>query len=112
MSELLTATSALGSRLRVKTAVNLAGLIRTMNCYYSNLIEGHNTRPGDIERALAGDFDTDKNRRNLQIATAAHIRVQTKIDSLFANDKLPDPASAEFIRWLYKEFISMHRQRC
>jgi len=30
----------------------LAGLVRSMNCYYSNLIEGHDTHPVDIERAL------------------------------------------------------------
>ncbi|ASV84481.1 hypothetical protein CES85_5275 [Ochrobactrum quorumnocens] len=30
----------------------LADLVRSMNCYYSNLIEGHNTHPVDIERAL------------------------------------------------------------
>jgi len=28
----------------------LADLIRSMNCYYSNLIEGHDTHPIDIER--------------------------------------------------------------
>ena len=27
-----------------------------MNCYYSNLIEGHNTTPREIERALTGDL--------------------------------------------------------
>ena len=31
----------------------LANLVRSMNCYYSNLIEGHDTHPLDIERALA-----------------------------------------------------------
>ena len=30
----------------------LADLVRSMNCYYSNLIEGHDTHPIDIERAL------------------------------------------------------------
>ncbi len=104
VAELSAATSALGSLLHFKTAANLAGLVRTMNCYYSNLIEGHNTRPRDIERALAGDFDTDKNRRNLQIEAAAHIKVQRKIDTLFFDDELPDPASTEFIQWLHKEF--------
>ena len=34
----------------VRTA--LADLVRAMNCYYSNLIEGHDTHPIDIERAL------------------------------------------------------------
>ena len=31
---------------------SLADLVRAMNCYYSNLIEGHDTHPVDIERAL------------------------------------------------------------
>ena len=47
-------------------------MIRLMNSYYSNRIEGHNTRPRDIERALAGDFDDDPARRALQREAAAH----------------------------------------
>jgi hypothetical protein len=30
-------------------------LLRTMNSYYSNLIEGHNTHPLAIEKALSGE---------------------------------------------------------
>ena len=30
---------------------SLADLVRSMNCYYSNLIEGHDTHPIEIERA-------------------------------------------------------------
>src|SRR5271166_6487048 len=33
---------------------SLADLVRAMNCYYSNLIEGHDTHPVEIERALKG----------------------------------------------------------
>ncbi|MER8658377.1 hypothetical protein NKH34_29475 [Mesorhizobium sp. M1148] len=44
------ATSAvLGKSLHSRTAANLAHLVRIMNTYYSNLIEGHDTRPRDIE---------------------------------------------------------------
>ena len=69
----LSATSAtLGKALHPRTAANLADVVRMMNTYYSNLIEGHNTRPKDIERALAGKFDDDEQRRNLQIEAAAH----------------------------------------
>ena len=63
VTELPPAASALASRLHPKTAANLADLVRVMNCYYSNLIEGHNTRPQDIERALADDLDNDERRR-------------------------------------------------
>jgi len=34
----------------------LADLVCAMNCYYSNLIEGHDTHPIDIERALKNDY--------------------------------------------------------
>ena len=34
-----------------------------MNCYYSNLIEGHSTHPVDIERAMKNDFEADAARR-------------------------------------------------
>src|SRR5437773_9599342 len=75
-----------------------------MNTYYSNLIEGHDTRPRDIERALAGEFDRDQGRRNLQIEAAAHVRVQSEIDHMAAEERLPEPASADFLRWLHREF--------
>ena len=51
-----------------------------MNCYYSNLIEGHDTHPIDIERALKGDYSKDSKKRNLQLEAKAHITVQQWID--------------------------------
>lgn len=51
-----------------------------MNCYYSNLIEGHHTHPVDIERALKSDFSEDARQRNLQLEARAHISVQQWID--------------------------------
>ena len=60
---------------------SMADLVRSMNCYYSNLIEGHNTHPIDIERALKGDYSTDAKKRDLQLEAKAHITVQQWIDS-------------------------------
>lgn len=103
-AELSAASATLGRQLHSRTAGNLADLVRIMNTYYSNLIEGHNTRPRDIERALAGEFDRDEARRNLQLEAAAHVRVQTEIDRLGASESLPEPASPEFVQWLHREF--------
>jgi len=58
----------------------LSDLVRSMNCYYSNLIEGHDTHPIDIERALNEDFSTDPKKRDLQFEARAHIAVQRWID--------------------------------
>jgi Fic family protein len=59
---------------------SLATLVRSMNCYYSNLIEGHDTHPVDIERALRGDYSRDTKKRDLQLEAKAHIAVQQWID--------------------------------
>ncbi len=103
-AEIAAASARLGATLHPGTAANLADLVRIMNTYYSNLIEGHNTRPRDIQRALSGDLDADEERRNLQIEAAAHVRVQREIDRMAEDGTLPEPASAEFICWLHREF--------
>lgn len=104
VAEIAAASAKLGHSLNARTAANLADLVRIMNTYYSNLIESHNTRPKDIERALAGQFDTDRERRNLQIEAAAHVRVQAEVDRMAASGSLPEPASSDFLRWLHREF--------
>lgn len=104
MAELVQKSTDLGKSLHPRTAAHLAGLVRIMNTYYSNLIEGHNTRPRDIERALTGELDTDQERRNLQIEAVAHVRVQTMIDEQYEARELPDPTSCSFICWLHGEF--------
>lgn len=106
VAELSAASATLGKALHAQTAANLADLVRVMNSYYSNLIEGHNTRPRDIQRALAGQFDKDEKRRDLQIEATAHVRLQAEIDRLAAANKLPEPASVDFVCWLHREFYS------
>src|SRR5262245_26715073 len=101
VAELSAAAATLGKALHPRTAASLAAVVRIMNSYYSNLIEGHHTRPRDIVRALAGDLDPDESRRSLQIEAAAHVRVQAEIDDMAAAARLPEPASPAFIRWLH-----------
>lgn len=65
----------------------LANLVRSMNCYYSNLIEGHDTHPIDIEQALKNDYSENTEKRNLQIEAKAHIAVQQWIEEGSLQDK-------------------------
>lgn len=104
IAELVAVAERLSARLHPRTAASLADLVRVMNCYYSNLIEGHNTLPREIERALAADLDLDEGRRNLQVEAVAHFRVQREVDRLHASGTLPEPTSIDFIRWLHREF--------
>ena len=74
-----------------------------MNAYYSNLIEGHNTRPADIEAAMAGR-DTDPEKRPLIQEALAHIAVQDWIDTLADHGDLPEPTSTELILDIHRRF--------
>ena len=106
IADIAAAAERLEGRLHPRTAASLADLVRLMNCYYSNLIEGHNTSPRDIERALINDLDAQEERRNLQVEARAHIQLQQKIDQLHADHALPEPASTAFIQWLHREFYA------
>jgi Fic family protein len=106
VAELSSKASTLASRLHPTTAESLADLVRVMNCYYSNLIEGHNTRPKDIEKALADEIDVSPERRNLQLEAKAHIKTQRQMEQWFKDGALKEPAAVEFIQRLHREFYA------
>jgi Fic family protein len=84
---------------------SVADLVRSVNCYYSNLIEGHDTHPRDIDRALAADFSTDPLRRDLQLEARAQIEVERMIDA--GSSGFPQrPATRDFITWTHREFCA------
>jgi Fic family protein len=96
--------SELSGQLHPLVRLSVADLVRSMNCYYSNLIEGHNTHPRDIDRALAADYSKDPHRRDLQLEARAHIEVQQMID---AGKVFPRPPAARaFIEWTHREFCA------
>lgn len=86
------------------TRKRIALLVRTMNSYYSNLIEGHKTLPRDIERAQRQDYSADPAKRENQHLTQAHIEVEeAMIERLHAEPAL-SIHSRDFLCWLHAEF--------
>lgn len=78
--ELYSKSNSFASLLNPKMINAVGNMVRSMNCYYSNLIENHNTSPIDIERALNNDYSEDPEKRDLQLEAKSHIMVQGKID--------------------------------
>lgn len=100
--DLVGKSNALAGMLHPKVQQSVGDLVRSMNCYYSNLIEGHDTHPRDIDRALDQDYSREPRKRALQKEAVAHIEVQRLIDQ--GQDPQVEPASVQYIRWLHKEF--------
>jgi Fic family protein len=100
--DLIMKASSLAGQINPVVTGAVGTLVRSMNCYYSNLIEGHNTHPRDIDRALRQDYSTEPKRRALQFEAVAHIEVQQAIDE--GRDDPALPASAAYTLWLHREF--------
>ena len=97
------AAESLKASLNPLVSRSLGRLVRSMNCYYSNLIEGHRTLPVEIERALNNNFSDDPRQKSLQQEAKAHIAVQELID----NNLDPSPVvSQAYLRWLHRSFCS------
>jgi Fic family protein len=75
-----------------------------MNCYYSNLIEGHDTHPVDIERALKNDYSADAKKRDLQLEAKAHIAVQQWIDDGGLDGRA---VTADGLREIHRRFCDL-----
>lgn len=103
--KLISRSNTLMNQLHKITLESIADLVRSMNCYYSNLIEGHNTHPVDIERALNGDYSQNLEKRNLQLEAFAHIEVQRLID----NNLLGDVRliSSDYISLIHRHFYEL-----
>jgi Fic family protein len=82
----------------------LARLVRAMNCYYSNLIEGHDTHPVDIEKAMQADYSREPRKRNLQLEARAHVSVQEWIDE---GGLASPPTSRNTITTIHRRFCEL-----
>ncbi|MDH3209745.1 MAG: Fic family protein [Burkholderiaceae bacterium] len=68
---------------------DLRTLLRAMNSYYSNKIEGQHTLPIEIEQALRNDYATDPEKARKQRLAVAHIRTEQWLHKCTTQD-LPD----------------------
>lgn len=97
-------SGALAGKLHPKTLRALESLLRIVNSYYSNLIEGNSTHPSDIERATNEDYDEDTAKRALQLESRAHIHCQEAIAERREANHDFSPSSVDFICWVHKTF--------
>ncbi len=102
--EVVSRSAALGGQLHPVPRQAVVELLRLVNSYYSNLIEGHSTHPVDIERAMREDYSSDPARRNLQRESLAHINCQRAVETRLREQPDLNPAAGDFICWLHRLF--------
>ena len=81
------------------TIASLRELVREMNSYYSNRIEGQSTHPRNINRALHQDFSEKPDIARLQRVALAHIDAEKELEAIGDDGtKETSPLSAAFVQ--------------
>jgi len=98
--------TALAGSAHPTTRAALAKLLRVVNSFYSNLIEGIRTTPSEIQAALRANYSHDPGRAALQRLAVAHIDVEEGITQALANDPALEVTSPDFIRKLHRDLYA------
>ncbi len=101
--DIIRTSAELTGRLHPATHAAIVSLLRVTNSYYSNLIEGHNTHPADIERAMNKDYSNNPAKRALQVEGQIHIELQKVIENQLEHEN-PRITSPEFIQSIHGRF--------
>lgn len=80
--EIADKSSRLARGTHVSTIASIQELVRSMNSYYSNRIEGQSTHPANIERALAHDFSDKPDTARLQRIAIAYIDAEKELEQM------------------------------
>lgn len=102
--EVVRRAERLGAGLHPLTAAGLAGVVQVMNSYYSHLIEGHGTRPADLEAVLRGRSEGPPARRGLQQFHFAHMAAQQSMKERLASDPAAPITGEAFLQALHRDF--------
>lgn len=79
-------SSALKSSASPQARAALREIVRSMNSYYSNRIEGQGTHPVNIERALKADFSDKPDVAKRQRVALAHIEAERELEQIVVTE--------------------------
>ena len=79
--DLIRSADRLAGMCQPGALVGLRRLLRAMNSYYTNRIEGQHTLPLEIEQALRNDYASDADRARRQRLALAHMETEASMES-------------------------------
>lgn len=84
----------------------LAPLLRAMNSYYTNKIEGQHTLPSDIASALAQQFSPDLEVQRRQRLAVAHMRTEQWAEQTYGQHDWQSLLAPDVIRALHRHLFA------
>ena len=82
--DLIRSADQLAGKCQPGALDGLRGLLRAMNSYYTNRIEGQHTLPAEIEQALRNDYSADADKARRQRLAVAHMATEEALEQHWA----------------------------
>jgi Fic family protein len=103
-AEIATTSLRLTAAAHPTARATIRELVRSMNSYYSNHIEGQGTHPQNIERALYKEFSDNPDIARLQRVALAHMEAERELEHRVLAGQ--SPLSSQFLLDTHKILYS------
>lgn len=96
----------LGALCQPGALQGLRTLLRAMNSYYSNKIEGQHTLPLEIEQALRNDYSNDQDKARRQRLAVAHMATEQQLGEQWASWSLDEVWSPRMVQDIHQDLFA------
>ena len=104
--ELQGAAYRLGGFCAPDALKDLRTLLRAMNSYYTNKIEGQHTLPLEIAQALGGDFSEDADKARRQRLAVAHMACEQQLEARWAVWSMPEVWAPQMVSDIHQDLFA------
>ena len=104
--DLIRAADQLAGMCQPGALAGLRTLLRSMNSYYSNKIEGQHTLPLEIEQALHNDYSTDGDKARRQRLAVAHMATEQGLESRWSGWSTGDVWSTQMVCDIHQDLFA------
>ncbi len=104
--DLIRASDQLAGRCQAGALEGLRGLLRAMNSYYTNRIEGQHTLPVEIEQALRNEYAADADRARKQRLALSHMASEQALERHWFASTPQDVWSATAVQSIHQDLFA------
>ena len=105
-NDLIRSADQLAGKYQPGALDGLRDLLRAMNSYYSNRIEGQHTLPAEIEQALRNDYSADADKARRQRLALAHIATERAMEERWATWDTRTVWSAQMVCDIHQDLFA------
>ena len=103
-TDVIRGSAALSGALQPQTLESIVDMMRLTNSYYSNRIEGNDTHPIEVQKALWATEERKTDEYALREQSVIHVHIQKDMQQHISGKPPSYVTSFDFLSWLHRSF--------